>query len=110
MVTSELFQTSRSTRMKLAIPDLFCRTPIASLAQAIDNLQAKERVILSLIYFEALSLTDIASALGSNVLDVQITCDRALAAISEIVMGSQSPSPQVQTLFMHSPTTPSRIP
>ena len=61
--------------------DFLFQTSAKLLAKAIDTLAARERVMLSLMYFEELDAEEIGCVLGIEDSEVFSICDRALAQV-----------------------------
>ena len=61
--------------------DFLFQTSAKLLTRAIDTLAARERVILSLMYFEELDAEEIGRVLGIEDEEVLSICDRALAQV-----------------------------
>ena len=62
--------------------DLLFGTQTDLLARAIDTLKSRERVILSLVYFEELNTDEVALALNLSSDDVVAICHHAMAQVS----------------------------
>ncbi len=83
MATVEFFKALLNLQTSDPTPEILLSSPVDALARAIENLEAKQRVMLSLVYLEDLAPAVIAQILGVDAQDVRATAEQAVAILSK---------------------------